>query len=258
MDKISVKIQEVFDGPLDVLLNLIYKNKVDIYDIPIVLITEQYMEFMENVSDDMENLSEFIKMAATLLEIKARMLLPRQENNDEIQEDPRRELVEQLLEYKLYKYMSVQLEERASIHQDIIYGKPHIPDELEEYLPKTDPLELLDTVTITQLHDIFAKILRRNTRQESSKAQEPIFDKIQLDEVTVEDMMLEIMQRLDNNDELSFSALFEGRMSKIRIIVTFLGLLELIKMNKLRAVQDRVFEDIIITKTEVEYFVNEL
>ena len=106
---LEVKL-EVFEGPLDLLLHLIEKNKVDIYDIPIVEITEQYLDYIRQMqTEDMNVMSEFLLMAATLLDIKCRMLLPREVNEEGEEEDPRAELVEKLLEYKMYKYMSFEL-----------------------------------------------------------------------------------------------------------------------------------------------------
>ena len=109
---ISVKL-EVFEGPLDLLLHLIEKNKVDIYDIPIVEITAQYLEYIQNMeTEDMNIMSEFLVMAATLLDIKCKMLLPKEVNEEGEEEDPRAELVQKLLEYKMYKYMSYELKDR--------------------------------------------------------------------------------------------------------------------------------------------------
>ena len=109
---ISVKLEQ-FEGPLDLLLHLIDKNKVDIFDIPIVEITNQYMEYLHAMeTEDMSVMSEFLVMAATLLDIKARMLLPKEVNEEGEEEDPRQELVERLLEYKMYKYMSYELRDR--------------------------------------------------------------------------------------------------------------------------------------------------
>ena len=107
---LNVKLQ-VFEGPLDLLLHLIEKNKVDIYDIPIVLITDQYLDYIKQMQkEDLDVMSEFLVMAATLLDIKCRMLLPKEINEEGEEEDPRAELVEKLIEYKLYKYMSYELE----------------------------------------------------------------------------------------------------------------------------------------------------
>ena len=109
---LSVRL-EVFEGPLDLLLYLIEKNKIDIYDIPIVVITEQYLDYIRNMQrQDMNVMSEFLVMAATLLDIKCRMLLPKEVNEDGEEEDPRAELVQKLLEYKMYKYMAFELRDR--------------------------------------------------------------------------------------------------------------------------------------------------
>ena len=109
---IPVKL-EVFEGPLDLLLHLIEKNKVDIYDIPIVEITNQYMEYIRGMQhEDLNVMSEFLVMAATLLDIKCRMLLPKEVTEEGEEEDPRQELVEQLLQYKMYKYMAFELKDR--------------------------------------------------------------------------------------------------------------------------------------------------
>ena len=108
---LSVKL-EAFEGPLDLLLHLIDKNKVDIYDIPIVMITEQYMDYIKQMeTEDMNVMSEFLLMAATLLDIKCKMLLPAEVNEEGEEEDPRAELVQKLLEYKRYKYMSYELKD---------------------------------------------------------------------------------------------------------------------------------------------------
>lgn len=112
---IPVKL-EVFEGPLDLLLHLIDKNKIDIYDIPIVEITNQYMEYIRNMHrEDLNVMSEFLVMAATLLDIKCRMLLPKEVTEEGEEEDPRKELVEQLLQYKMYKYMAYELKDRRLI-----------------------------------------------------------------------------------------------------------------------------------------------
>ena len=118
---IPVKLQ-VFEGPLDLLLHLIEKNKIDIYDIPIVEITNQYMEYIKAMQkEDLNIMSEFLVMAATLLDIKCRMLLPKEVNEEGEEEDPRQELVEQLLEYKMYKFMSYELKDREMDGDRIMY-----------------------------------------------------------------------------------------------------------------------------------------
>ena len=128
---IPVKLQN-FEGPLDLLLHLIDKNKVNIYDIPIAEITDQYMEYLNHMKrHDLNVMSEFLVMAATLLDIKARMLLPQEETEEET-EDPRADLVEQLLEYKMYKFMSYELRSRQKEAELSMYKKPTIPKEVLE------------------------------------------------------------------------------------------------------------------------------
>ena len=140
---IPVKLQ-VFEGPLDLLLHLIDKNKIDIYDIPFVEITNQYMEYIRAMEkEDLNVMSEFLVMAATLLDIKCKMLLPKEVHVEGEEEDPRQELVEQLLEYKMYKYMSYELKERQLDAERALYRKPTIPDEVKEYVPPVDMDELL-------------------------------------------------------------------------------------------------------------------
>ena len=129
---IPVKL-EAFEGPLDLLLHLIEKNKIDIYDIPIVEITNQYMDYIRQMQrEDLNVMSEFLVMAATLLDIKCRMLLPKEVTEDGEEEDPRQELVEQLLQYKMYKYMAEELKERQTDSDMVLYRGPDVPKEVQE------------------------------------------------------------------------------------------------------------------------------
>ena len=136
--ELEVKLQ-VFEGPLDLLLHLIEKNKVDIYDIPIVEITEQYLDYVSKMpKDDLDLASEFLVMAATLIDIKSKMLLPKEvdENGEEI--DPRAELVEKLIEYKVYKYAAVELRDMQVYAGKSLYKEPTIPDEVAKYAPPVE------------------------------------------------------------------------------------------------------------------------
>ena len=130
---IPVKL-EVFEGPLDLLLHLIEKNKIDIYDIPIVEITDQYMEYIHAMErEDLGVMSEFMVMAATLLDIKCKMLLPKEVNDEGEEEDPRAELVEKLLEYKMYKFMSYELKDKMDDAANVFFKEPTLPDEVLQY-----------------------------------------------------------------------------------------------------------------------------
>ena len=158
---IDVKLS-VFEGPLDLLLHLIDKNKVDIYDIPIGEITDQYMEYLHEMeSEDLGMMSEFLVMAATLLEIKCRMLLPKETDEEGEEEDPREELVQKLLEYKMYKALSYDLRDRMEDEKGVYFGKARIPAEVLKYRPKADPEELLYGVTLEKLNQVFRETLRR-------------------------------------------------------------------------------------------------
>ena len=148
---IPVKL-EVFEGPLDLLLHLIEKNKIDIYDIPIVEITDQYMEYIHAMErEDLGVMSEFMVMAATLLDIKCKMLLPQEVTEEGEEKDPREELVQQLLEYKMYKYMSYELRDRLGDAAGVYYRKQDLPEEVLQYTPPSDPQELLRGLTLERM-----------------------------------------------------------------------------------------------------------
>ena len=187
---IPVKLQ-VFEGPLDLLLHLIDKNKIDIYDIPIVEITSQYMEYIEAMEQsDLNVMSEFLLMAATLLDIKCRMLLPKEVNEDGEEEDPRQELVEQLLQYKMYKYMSYELKDRQVDSDRIMYRKQNIPDEVADYVEPVDLDELLRDLTLGRLRSIFLDVMRKQTDKiDQIRSQ---FGKIEKEEVTVSEKLIQV------------------------------------------------------------------
>lgn len=246
MQKLNVSL-DTFAGPLDLLLHLINKNKIDIYDIPIATITSQYMEYIEDTSFDMDGMSEFIVMASTLLEIKARMLLPKTEEvKEEDSTDPRAELVEKLLEYKLYKHLALELNDRFYENTDVFYGKSNIPESLDKYIEKPDPLELLDEVTLSDLQEVFNSILLRYSDKKDEVRHN--FNKVKKDEITVEDRKLFLEKLLEKEEKISFLEIFDELSSKSNIIVTFLALLELIKIDRIYAVQERLFGDILIIK----------
>ncbi len=160
---LSVKI-ESFEGPLDLLLHLIDVNKFNIFDIPIVEITSQYMEYVQAMeTQDLNIMSEFLVMAATLLEIKAKMLLPVEVNEEGEEIDPREELVQKLLEYKMYKYMSFELRDRLSMSGKAMYRLPTIPEEVAEYETPVDLSELVGDLTLKQLERIFQSVMKRQT-----------------------------------------------------------------------------------------------
>ena len=166
---ISVKL-EAFEGPLDLLLHLIDKNKLNIYDIPITLITDQYLEYINAMEEkDLEIMSEFLVMAATLVQIKSKMLLPKEEKEQEEEpEDPRRELVERLLEYKMYKYMSYELKDKQIDAEKVVFKSPTIPEGILDYKEEIDISELLGDLTLDKLHQIFRSVIKKKYGQDGS------------------------------------------------------------------------------------------
>ena len=243
---IPVKL-EVFEGPLDLLLHLIEKNKVDIYDIPISLITEQYLEYVQNMpKEDLNVVSEFLVMAATLLDIKCKMLLPKQETEDGEEEiDPRAELVQKLLEYKMYKYMSMELKDMQMGTERYIYKKPSIPKEVQSYKPPVDYDTLVGDNTLQALNDLFKVIMKRN--EEKIDPIRSGFGKIQREEVDLDKKQLEVCAYIESHKTCSFTDLLSEQKSKMDTIVTFLIVLELIKVGSIDVKQDSTFSDIEIT-----------
>ncbi len=245
---ISVKLQ-VFEGPLDLLLHLIEKNKVDIYDIPIVEITEQYLDYIKQMeTEDMNVMSEFLVMAATLLDIKCRMLLPREVNEEGEEEDPRAELVEKLLEYKMYKYMSYELKDRQLDAEKNFYKKPTLPKEIQDYKAPVNYEELIGDMTLQRLHSIFKDTIKRQeNRVDPIRSQ---YGRIEKEEVDMDAKEAYVEAYIKLHRKFSFRSLLEKQNSKMEIIVTFLLILELMKTGRILIEQDDIFDDIIITSKE--------
>ena len=240
--ELTVKLQ-VFEGPLDLLLHLLDKNKVNIYDIPIVEITNQYMEYIREMKrQDLNVMSEFLVMAATLIDIKSKMLLPAKETEEEEAEDPRAELVEQLLEYKMYKCISYELKDRQMDAEKVMFKEPTIPDEVAAYEEPVDLEELMADVTLKKLNDIFKSIMRK--QEDKIDPVRSKFGKIEKEEVSLSDKMVYLEQYAMTHPQFSFRSLLEAQCGKMEIIVTFLAVLELMKMGKITIYQDKIFDDI--------------
>lgn len=242
---INVKLQ-VFEGPLDLLLHLIDKNKVNIYDIPIVMITEQYMEYVNSMDkEDLDVVSEFLVMAATLLDIKSRMLLPQEVNEEGEVEDPRAELVEKLLEYKLFKYMSYELKDKQVDAEKSFYKEATVPPEVEAYKPPMDMDELVGDTTLAMLNSIFQDVMKR--QEEKIDPIRSKFGKIEKEKVSMADKALEIKEFISKHRVFSFWQMLINNNSKESVIVTFLVMLELIKTGIVQVSQDATCSDISIT-----------
>lgn len=246
----TVKLQ-VFEGPLDLLLHLLDKNKVNIYDIPIVEITKQYMEYLEEMKRrDLNILSEFLVMAATLIDIKSRMLLPSIADEDEEEEDPRNELVQQLLEYKMYKCMAYELKDRQLDACRYMFKEPTIPEEVLAYEEPVNLEELVADVTLAQLNEIFKSIMKKQVDKI-----DPIrskYGKIQKEEVSLEEKMSFLEDYAATHKHFSFRGLLEKSSSKVEVIVTFLAILELMKVGKILISQEKIFDDIQIDSLVAE------
>ncbi len=244
---------EKFEGPLDLLLHLIEKNKINIYDIPIVEITEQYMEYIRQMQEqDMEVMSEFLVMAATLLNIKSKMLLPKEEpENTEEAVDPRQELVERLLQYKMYKYASLELSDRQLDAGRVLFKEANLPPEIADYKEPIDTQALLSDLTLQKLHSIFESVMKKQVEKIDPVRSK--FGRIEKEEVSMSKKMREIQEYALANKRFSFRALLMEQYDKMDVVVTFLCILELMKIGRMHVVQEEIFDEI-----EIEYLAEDI
>ena len=247
---IAVKLQ-AFEGPLDLLLHLIEKNKVSIYDIPIAEITDQYMAYLHEMKkQDLGVMSEFLLMAATLLDIKSRMLLPKEVNEEGEEEDPRQELVQQLLEYKMYKYISYELKERRQDAAQVLYHKQDLPEEVKAYKQPVSTEELLAGVTLSRMHRIFVDIIRRqNNRIDPIRS---TFGTLQKEEVDMDQMREKVAEYIEQHEVCNFRELLLGQSTKMQVIIAFLIILEMMKEGVITIVQEESFGEIHIAKNKTD------
>ncbi|NLE66343.1 MAG: segregation/condensation protein A [Lentisphaerae bacterium] len=232
---------EVFEGPLDLLLYLIKKDEVDIYDIPMELVTRQYMEYiglMEML--DLNIAGDFLVMAATLLMIKSRMLLPVEERPvlDDEEEDPRWDLVRKLLEYKKFKEAAAYLQDREYEQENIF------PRGAEDAAVEPVKGVGLDDVSLFDLLAAFNEALKRVKTGEVLE--------IFAEKCTVADKIADILQRIRASDRISFFSIFSEASSRTEVVCAFLALLELIRLRQIRAIQDGIFHEIFICRSGVE------
>lgn len=220
----------VFEGPFDLLLHLIRENKIDIYDIPIALITTQYLQYLEMMKElNLEIAGDFLVMAATLIHIKSKMLLPPDEVTlTEESEDPREELVQRLLEYQRFKEVAMKLRHKEEEWMNVFKREP-LSDQEDD-----GEIYLFD-VSLFDLLDAFKKILEKAPPEIVSITKEAL---------TVKDRMSMIMEQIENQEVVRFEDLFKGEITKIQLIITFIALLELIRLGLVRAYQEREFGSI--------------
>jgi segregation and condensation protein A len=228
---------EVFEGPLDLLLHLIKKDEVDIYDIPVARITDQYLQYLELMEEmNLDVAGEYLVMAATLTHVKSRMLLPPSEADaEEPDEDPRADLVQQLLEYQRYRDAALALGDRPLLMRDVFRREPEIRARDEG-----EGVRLRD-VSLAELLEAFREVLERSLRES--------FHEIVSEEISVAECVEVILRRLAMDGSLRFRDLFAGAPTRRRLVATFLALLELVKTHALRARQEEEWGEILLFPT---------
>ena len=230
--EVEFKIQD-FEGPLDLLLHLIKESKMDIMNIEIESITKQYVDFLEKQEKmNLEISSEYLVMAAELMEIKSKMLLPNNKIEEEEETDPREELMNRLLEYQAYKDITKLLQEKELLRQDI-YTKS--PENMEEY--REESKEICSNVTLDDLMDAFLKYYQRKIENR------PLNTKVTVNEISISTRRHEIKTILKEKKKVSFFELFPIA-TKEYIIATFLAILEMAKNKEIRLVQEDMSDEI--------------
>jgi segregation and condensation protein A len=222
---------EGFEGPLDLLLHLIQKNELDIFNIPIALVTEQYLEYLQLMKVlNLDVAGEYLLMASTLLHIKSKMLLPKSLEGEEEEEDPRAELARRLLEYQKYKQAAGELEKRPILDRDVFIRL--MAPELEE-VPEEERIE----VNLFELLEAFRQVLER--------VRGDTVHEVILEHLSVEDKIQEILTLLGReNRSMAFHRLFPEQASRRVVVITLLAILELVKMKRIRIFQLAPFETI--------------
>ena len=246
MEEPKYKLEQLnFDGPLDLLLKLIEKDKIDIYDIPIVRLTEQYFQYVNAMEEkDLDVMSDFLVMASILLDIKAKMLLPKEyKEAEEDEEDPRAELTARLLEYKRYKFIAHELRLYEEYAERFCYRKEELPEELKSYVPPVELDELLDGVTLERLRQVYLRVLGRMSSAENT-AQQQFFGVIRKHRISLAGCLKGMVNYAKSHRHFSFRQMLEGSADKTEVVVNFLAILELIRMGKVSVNQDDTEADI--------------
>ena len=225
-----------FDGPLDLLLSLIEKNKYSIFDIPITEITRQYLEYVEKLKEkDMDIISEFLLMAATLLEIKTKMLLPREKDEQGEEIDPRKELVERLIQYKKYRMLADELADAGDEAARFVYKEETLPAEVKEYVPPIDLDKFLNGVTAESLGRILEEVLKRKEyRADTERAD---FGVIRKERMPLGRRIRSLVKYARKKRTFSFKEMLEANYTREDVVVSFLAVLELMKMGRIEAAQ---------------------
>ncbi len=242
----NLKLQ-AFEGPLDLLLHLIEKNKIDIYDIPIFEITRQYLDYLKQWDDlNMEVASEFIVMAATLINIKARRLLPLAERTEQDDEDEEAALIARLLEYKRFKEAGRSLGAHLRTEGELFLWRS--PESIQGERPIPSPAELLEKVSLEQLHELMLRAER--SKKESFDAQRAGFRSVRKEQYTVKEKIAFLRRKLVLTERLSFMDLRKSSRSKEETVTYFMALLELSRMSQITMNQQKAFGDILIERNQ--------
>ena len=245
MELPKIKVDD-FEGPFDLLLHLIKKNKMDIYNIEIYKITNQYLRYLDEMKEmDLEITSEFIVIAATLIEIKSKSLLPKVKVEDENEEDIENKLKLRLIEYKQIKAVSSFFKERHINSGEIYSKKPEIIEIEEEKAPKSNE-DIFKNLTLIDLYNIYNNIL--DTYHNKQNNINVVQRKIYTDKYKVEDKMKELLDRFNNANVIEFRSFIKESESKLETVVTFLALLELIKLRVIIAYQEGNFKEILMKR----------
>jgi segregation and condensation protein A len=237
---VSTNVQlEIFEGPLDLLLHLIKKNEVSITDIPIAGITEQYLATIELMQDlSLDVAGEFLVMAATLIHIKSRMLLPPSEEGDDDDEgaDPRADLIRRLLDYQRYKDAAAELEQRDMLSRDVFARSAPPADDA--------PFPGFREVSVFELLSALRRVIERLPKDN--------IHEVTLDRITVREKMTLLLDRLRAQTQILFEELFSDAKSRMEVVVSFLAMLELVKVRAIRVIQEEAGGPIIIQAAVVE------
>lgn len=245
---LSIKITN-FEGPFDLLLHLIKKNEMDIYNIRILEITNQYLEYLNELKQmDLDITSEFIVIAATLIELKSKLLLPKPkvEEAEEDEKDATQELIYKLIQYKKFKAAAEFLLERERETGIMFSKKPEIIEEKSE--AKQSTADLLKNVTMLDLYNLYNELINNYLNKQNPEA--TIEDKIKIETYKIEDKMEEIKDIIRQNSKFNFTSMVKSYNSKTEVIVTFLALLELIKLKDVKVIQQGNFKEIFVEREE--------
>lgn len=236
---INIKIEN-FEGPFDLLLHLIKKNEMDIYNVKLSYITNQYMEYLNSMKElDLEITSEFIVISATLLEIKSKELLPKNEEKEtEEVEISKEELLSKLIEYKKFKEVAEFLKEKENKSEGVVYSKK--PEIIEDD-KSVDLKELLKKTSLISLYELYNKLLLLYYNKKNDNS---IPKQISIDKFRIEDKMEHLEMYFQNRSKSTFSQIIYNCESKIEVIVTFLAMLELIRLKKVKVLQEHNFTEI--------------